>query len=314
MKKRLKFGFIFASCCASFLFSSCNKEPTPKPKSTSPSSSILSSAISQSSVISSSLITTSTVPPIDHKFSFQLKNRHEENVVASCILVDGEVVEFNLTDGIYIVTTVTSKIGKLMMICADNYQNKQVIISSEKNLGIISIEEEFSYIAGMDYSSYPEFGDWRLYSVRGYDSIRFMFESDNESLSIDKTYLNFYINTFSTGESLTFNDYLFKLKNNAFFVYDFGALHQQINLTQFNYSIQKNNLKTQLYFDIPYSFLGIDNDAVVGINFNEYLIELDFANYMIYNGITVNENITKNYLRINFDSYVFTSEYNEETV
>lgn len=138
-------------------------------------------------------------------------------------------------------------------IIHSKYANKKITITSE-NLGLISLEYPYVKVGSARFNSNILFNNWTLLNSRGLNEIKFQFVSPYNHFVGSNSSLNFYINTGNTSTSLRGGDYEFKMTSDKLFVYDYGFVHDGIDLDQFNYINYVEDGKTYINIDIPYDF------------------------------------------------------------
>lgn len=235
------------------LLTACNNNNISSSTSSiisSSSSSISSSSLTSSSSISSSS-TSSYTSSINHVISLQLKNVIDGFIEGASFKVDGKEIAYEYKDETYFLKNIA--FDSTLEIIHSKYANKKITITSE-NLGLISLEYPYVKVGSARFNSNILFNNWTLLNSRGLNEIKFQFVSPYNHFVGSNSSLNLYINTGNTSTSLRGGDYEFKMTSDKLFVYDYGFVHDGIDLDQFNYINYVEDGKTYINIDIPYDF------------------------------------------------------------
>jgi lipoprotein len=291
------------------LLTACNNNNISSSTSSIISSS--SSSISSSSLTSSSSISSSSsfsyTSSINHVISLQLKNVIDGFIEGASFKVDGKEIAYEYKDETYFLKNIA--FDSTLEIIHSKYANKKITITSE-NLGLISLEYPYVKVGSARFNSNILFNNWTLLNSRGLNEIKFQFVSPYNHFVGSNSSLNLYINTGNTSTSLRGGDYEFKMTSDKLFVYDYGFVHDGIDLDQFNYINYVEDGKTYINIDIPYNFLKINYDDIVGVNFIENLVDADIVSNLIFDEKEISTINTTSYPRIDATGRVFANNRN----
>lgn len=214
--------------------------------------------------------------PTNVKWMGRAKNVNDGYIANASVSIDG--VEKTKTDdfGAFSIKLSDEDLNKKLTISSLGYETFEKDISSISNLdlGEVSLNYPFSSFGKTKFKTTDIYNDWIGYLTRGLSSLHFKFVSPYQRFYDSNSLINLLIDTGDVKSQLGEGDYQFKLYGDKnLFVYDLGNPTAKTEISQFNYRGNLNDNGTELYLDIPYSFLGIDYTEVIGLCFQDILID-----------------------------------------
>lgn len=239
--------------------------------------------------------------------SFRLQNIIDGEVKNASFLLNGNKVDATYQNGEYQIPDVT--MGAKLSISHPRYQTKTVSVTSS-HLSTISMDYPFETIGKTRYSSNYHYNDWTLSSTHTMTGITFLFSSPYDRFLSSDSVLRLFLNTGNTASSLERGDYEFRLLQDKLFVYDYGYVHQETDLSLFDYQQDITDGKTDLTLTIPYSYLQIEADSIIGVTMVDALLSDEIECEMIFDEEAIDSTNPKEYARINQKGRPFVNTKN----
>lgn len=239
--------------------------------------------------------------------SFRLQNIIDGEVKNASFLLNGNKVDATYQNGEYQIPDVT--MGAKLSISHPRYQTKTVSVTSS-HLSTISMDYPFETIGKTRYSSNYHYNDWTLSSTHTMTGITFLFSSPYDRFLSSDSVLRLFLNTGNTASSLERGDYEFRLLQDKLFVYDYGYVHQETDLSLFDYQQDITDGKTDLTLTIPYSYLQIEADSIIGVTMVDALLSDEIECEMIFDEEAIDSTNPKEYARIDQKGRPFVNTKN----
>lgn len=267
----------------------------------------------ESSGVDTSKDTVSDITASEKKETFtlsvKLQNIIDGEIANAAFKGDGKEIEFTFQDSIYQLKEVY--IGMEIEISHPKYQTKIVQITSSA-FTTITLDYPYQEIGKTRYNSNRLFNDWILSSTHTSTGLSFRFSSPYDHFLSSDSVLRFFVNTGSTSSSLEKGDFEFRMSKDRLFVYDYGFVHQETDLSIFEYEKEVNDGKTTLTLSIPYSYLGISFDSIIGVTMIDSLVSVDIESEMIFDEVAIDFSNPKQYARIDKKGRVFANTKNAD--
>ncbi len=241
--------------------------------------------------------------------SFRLENVIDGEVKDATFLLSGNKVTSDYENGEYHIAEAT--LGAELTIFHPRYQTKKVVINSG-NLQTISMDYPYETIAKTRYSSNYLYNDWTLSSTHTMTGISFLFSSPYDRFLSSDSALRLFLNTGSTSSKLEHGDYEFRLLQDRLFVYDYGFVHPETDISIFDYRQEVTEGKTNLILTIPYSYLGITPESIIGVTMIDSLLSQDIDTEMIFDEEAIDAKNPKEYARIDKKGRPFCNTENKD--
>lgn len=190
------------------------------------------------------------------------------------------------------------------------YEYQLGTINSHVNLDKISLDYPYLYFGETKYKSTYLYSDWIGYSTRGLSSINFKFISNKNVFLDSENEIDLFIDTGDVTSKFSKGDYEFKITGKSqLFVYDFGKSEVETDISIFNLNTTYNN-KTIVTLSIPYEYLGINYNSIIGVNFCENITIKNIISDFVFDGEIVLSTDLARYARLDKFSTAFQNNTN----
>ncbi|MCQ2814915.1 MAG: hypothetical protein MJ227_01275 [Bacilli bacterium] len=230
------------------------------------------------------------------------------------VYLDGEVVASSDSNGLFKFKATNSDSFKEVSFVKDGYEITNIVLPSlcdNCDLDTVSIDYPYCFFGKTKYKSSLIYNNWSGYSTRGVNSINFKFSSPYNNFVDSASQINLFVDTGDVTSNFSKGDYEFKIDGKSnLFVYDFGKEEAETDLDIFDLRLEVVDGKTDVYLSVPYSYLNINSDAIIGVNFVDNLVSKNIIADFVFDGEIITSSDTANYVRINKYSTPFCAPNN----